>query len=1675
MSERNDSQSSVVCSTCGLAYTLPEDEVVGNLPHMLLCGHVFCTACLCSLEFGNIVVCPECKVESMLSEDGVEGLQVDSRIIGLIYTAKMNMRKNRNRPRHRKPTPPTPPPEESSEQESDSEKGLEDPLCQAAENLSQLECIHQTLVEGLQVQVKKEKARLVKEIDEVADSALSILRKRKSALLAELAHLEQYFLASRHVLGQVEERRKALRTAIQKAKQVQQHPSLGSYCELDKVLEILQAPVDVQSYDLSCLSLGSGLSCTLNMDGMVQSLKTCFRMTIGNPKALTGEEASSDTSSQLGTERKNWRGSVLHQERRPGRQAPDSVEPGAPEWQQESLGMGPATQAASTSYLSDSPNVIIEEIVEEAEPDSGGLDRCHSDPECSCGLASQVAGLDAHVTMILNVAEVYQSERPFSYRPASRRRSGRRRRPTGPALPWAAPRPGRSRCLLPLPAPMAPPLPPQGKAAFGRPKRKGRKWAADGPPIRQAKVFQEWVLVTHVVNPSHFYVRRVSETRAGVLLSKKISGLCSGERGLFTAGSVVETGSLLFVQWKESMWSRATVMEVFQRGRGESVSRCPVPELAKLRVFFQDYGFSKDISLNVSEGVSVVDSLNQCVRRVDLAVQSEMARWPAQAVRCSLKDIVPADLVKGWCAESQLEFQRVVGSKAVEMLVFGEERDALLVDLKNAPMDRSASDMPLSLRDYLVFLELAMFYSPMAKPLSGGRRPLQFYPPVYPRAMVELNAVVCHINTPSDFYIQLVDNMEYLLLNSKLQDFYSQEGLGGLEVFCPSLEQACAALFEDKVWYRAQIIGFPGNRLVEVRYVDFGNKKILPLSDVRKLKDEYFALPAMAIQCCLADLKPVSSTESWSAECKERFRKLAEQKLMSAMATEIVPRLQALPVRLFEVNEDTGQSTDIAELLVEEELACFRKGVKPQALSVEPAVWDPPFEGLLEGEGDGEAVAPETPAEEGPSQGDAQDLHTHIQLPKNLKDLRVRVTHVCSPGSFYVQLLQMDKHLKKVCEKLKEECAKSEPQPVEWSADMHCAAYINGVWERGQVCSVSSANVAEVLRCDFGNKVKLHINHLRPLQPDLVGCLMLECSLSDIRPAGGRSTWTATACDFISYYMTGAMAIMTIKEDTPERPIPVALYCSNRAGKDVSIADFLVSEGLALKERTRQEVPQTAEKEAGTAEGGFGLKTSEGAGQRAPSPPLHPAPPPPPPPSKPAPFSAAPPKVVRTRPYVRPEAVKTRPYSPPELPHCGLTQMTITAVSEDGVIYAMTRHAERQFEQLKDRLQLHIKTLPRQKPYSWKSVLGCAVMGSDMLWYRGEVLEVIGGHVKVRYVDQGLVENIPVCHVYPTVLCEDIPQLCIPCKLHGITPVGEQWQWDAVALLRELLHTRCVDLQIMELPSDPQGHVTVQVLLDGMTLSRIMVHHQHATFDPSVSATEMHVPVVTSSVTELDDWELNIKVLKDPEPILAVYKYPRLPDKGEHFPVKIKHLRTPNEVFLHPLVEDRDTEENGETLEEALDRVNSSVESLPLLTDFPIEGPCLAEYCDGKYYRAKLLSFEGFDPVKVLVRHVDFGSDDMLPMQRLRQMPAALLRFPCKAIQVRVAGFKPPRVSLEKERVSYRPEWSMKAALEMIDLLHGSITASVVSTDPETAVFLYDEKGALVHLPLVEKGLADFE
>lgn len=128
-----------------------------------------------------------------------------------------------------------------------------------------------------------------------------------------------------------------------------------------------------------------------------------------------------------------------------------------------------------------------------------------------------------------------------------------------------------------------------------------------------------------------------------------------------------------------------------------------------------------------------------------------------------------------------------------------------------------------------------------------------------------------------------VENMEYLLLHSKLQDCYSRpQANNEFQIYCPSLSQACVSSY-DQEWCRVQVIGafvctiyqtskhtrkesqcrfyiqfikvkriacvhlsgFPGGRMVEVRYVDFGYRKTLSVKDLRQIKDEFFALPEM--------------------------------------------------------------------------------------------------------------------------------------------------------------------------------------------------------------------------------------------------------------------------------------------------------------------------------------------------------------------------------------------------------------------------------------------------------------------------------------------------------------------------------------------------------------------------------------------------------------------------------------------------------------------------------------------------------------------------------------------------------------------------------------------------------------------------------------------------------------
>ncbi|XP_010767083.1 RING finger protein 17-like, partial [Notothenia coriiceps] len=239
MMGKGDNPSAEMCTLCGEAFTLPEDEVEGNLPRALLCSHIYCTSCLLSIENDDFITCPECKVDSTLPEGGVFGLQEDSGIIGLIYTSKIN-RKSRSSYRKKDKSSPLKGINANAkdvEQSTDIEKmrmAVDEALVQAAKNHAALDKINETLKTGLADQVKRERARLEFEIMQAADKASQAIEKWKDEQMSQLTTLNTQFSTGRAEMCRVQEKMKALGIAMQMAREVRRVPFLEQYCTLDK-------------------------------------------------------------------------------------------------------------------------------------------------------------------------------------------------------------------------------------------------------------------------------------------------------------------------------------------------------------------------------------------------------------------------------------------------------------------------------------------------------------------------------------------------------------------------------------------------------------------------------------------------------------------------------------------------------------------------------------------------------------------------------------------------------------------------------------------------------------------------------------------------------------------------------------------------------------------------------------------------------------------------------------------------------------------------------------------------------------------------------------------------------------------------------------------------------------------------------------------------------------------------------------------------------------------------------------------------------------------------------------------------------------------------------------------------------------------------------------------------
>ena len=88
--------------------------------------------------------------------------------------------------------------------------------------------------------------------------------------------------------------------------------------------------------------------------------------------------------------------------------------------------------------------------------------------------------------------------------------------------------------------------------------------------------------------------------------------------------------------------------------------------------------------------------------------------------------------------------------------------------------------------------------------------------------------------------------------------------------YVPKVGHICAARFNvDGMFYRAEILRVNENGLVDVMFVDYGNRETVKLTELRLIKSIFLTLPKQALLFSLAGIAPVPPSTKWSEEsCK---------------------------------------------------------------------------------------------------------------------------------------------------------------------------------------------------------------------------------------------------------------------------------------------------------------------------------------------------------------------------------------------------------------------------------------------------------------------------------------------------------------------------------------------------------------------------------------------------------------------------------------------------------------------------------------------------------------------------------------------------------------------------------------------------------------------------------------
>uniref|UniRef100_A0A8B9J086 Tudor domain containing 6 n=1 Tax=Amazona collaria TaxID=241587 RepID=A0A8B9J086_9PSIT len=868
-----------------------------------------------------------------------------------------------------------------------------------------------------------------------------------------------------------------------------------------------------------------------------------------------------------------------------------------------------------------------------------------------------------------------------------------------------------------------------------------------------------------------------------------------------------------------------------------------------------------------------------------------------------------------------------------------------------------------------------------------------------------VNVVVSYVENPGYFWCQLSRNCQNLkLLMSEIQEYCENSSHPHAWPNSPCLAQYS----EDEKWYRALIISeFPSAEKVEVIHVDYGNRELVPLANLRSIHKRFLNLEAQAFRCSLYNLIQPNGQDpfAWDEAAIRAFQEFVDTSSSHLELKCTIFALASISKELFNIVDLMTPFQSACQFLTERGVA---RPLSPQK----------PLSSLVH-------------------------LHSYYYSMHGIKigsEEDVYITHVEDPWTFYCQLERCSDVLAQLTDNIGRLSEKMSSLETWQKCESLCLAkYTDNHWYRGII--MKRKPDTEVFFVDFGNTETVDKDNLLPLPTDVCDILLLpmqaiKCSLSDLCHVPKEATaWFKQAVlerqlkvIIVARESDGKLLVelfdgntqinaklkeLSLVNNTGIGPVENGTLCSRntdlieRNGSAESTLDARRTlerkisrsesqgEGGGSKRHFKKEdenLSQPATKRdlaAGLLESDEVISSKKDASL------LNKA-------GKESLLSIQ----MDTQSDIKSDA-EGRSIVLENV--SGLLQQKVmpglkvsvyvSYVNDPLDFYVQLESDEAQLNSISESLNNRTQRKnPRGQLFQVGDLISAAY-SEDSLWYRAVVKQKTSDNlISIQYIDYGntSVINAGQAHRLPEGL-SSIPAISIHCFLGGFK-CKENTHWAEKAVLYFIKRTSevllmCefvekVDDKWEVILSDHEGIITVDLADENLASSK------------------------RSYSTETLDKRENSDIMTACEPLLPqaqnktscvsnsksfIWKFP---EAGQTVKIYVTMGNGP-EYFWSCSADTEDMKYIEEKIEEA-ERIG--LKSLNNCGAYIKSGDiCLAKYSqDGKLYRAKVSSVEGD---RVVVRHVDYGSEEAISMELVRQIPCELIQVPNQAFPCRLSDF----------------------------------------------------------------------